>query len=109
MAQKKLVASEEKGIDYVKVKSSPQFKQFLSRKNKFILPMTVFFMVFYFLLPIFTSYTTFLNTSVIGDISWTWIFAVSQFVMVWVLSTIYVKKAGSFDKEAEQIINEQLK
>ncbi len=108
MAQKKLIDSKEKGIDYVKVKSSPQFKLFLSRKNKFIVPMTVFFMIFYFLLPIFTSYTTFLNTSAIGDISWTWIFAVSQFVMVWVLSTIYVRRAATFDKEAEQIVNEQL-
>ncbi|MEH7239033.1 DUF485 domain-containing protein [Bacillus sp. JJ1562] len=108
MAQKQLVTSQ-KSVDFLKVKSSPQFKQFLSRKNKFILPMTVFFMVFYFLLPIFTSYTTFLNTPAFGDISWTWIFAVSQFVMVWVLSGIYVKKAATFDKEADQIINEQLK
>lgn len=107
MAQKHLVTSNQE-IDYVKVESSPQFKQFLSRKNKFIVPMTIFFMIFYFLLPIFTSYTTFLNTSAIGDISWTWIFAFSQFIMVWVLSSIYVRKAASFDKEAEQIIQEQL-
>ncbi|WNS76659.1 DUF485 domain-containing protein [Bacillus sp. DTU_2020_1000418_1_SI_GHA_SEK_038] len=106
MAQRELIT--EKSVDYVKVESSQQFKQFLSKKNKFLVPMTVFFMIFYFLLPIFTSYTTFLNTPAIGDISWTWIFAVSQFVMVWVLSAIYVKKAGSFDKEAEQIIYEQL-
>ncbi|WP_342429981.1 DUF485 domain-containing protein [Neobacillus sp. FSL H8-0543] len=109
MAQKELITSKEKGIDYLKVKSSPQFKRFLSKKKQFLVPMTVFFMIFYFLLPIFTSYTTFLNTPAIGDISWTWIFAISQFVMVWVLSSIYVKKAASFDKESEQIINEQLK
>jgi len=109
LAQKELVTSSMKEIDFVKVESSPQFKQFLSRKNKFIVPMTIFFMIFYFLLPIFTSYTKFLNTSAFGDISWTWIFAFSQFVMVWVLSGIYVKKAGTFDKEAEQIIQEQLR
>lgn len=108
MAQKHLVTSKMKDVDFVKIESSPQFKQFLSRKNKFIVPMTVFFMIFYFLLPIFTSYTTFLNTSAFGDISWTWIFAFSQFIMVWVLSSIYVKKAATFDKEAEQIIQEQL-
>ncbi|MEH7125322.1 DUF485 domain-containing protein [Bacillus sp. JJ1532] len=107
MAQRELIT--EKSVDYVKVTSSSQFKQFLSKKNKFLVPMTIFFMIFYFLLPIFTSYTTFLNTPAIGDISWTWIFAVSQFVMVWVISSIYVKKAASFDKEAEQIINEQIR
>ncbi|MEH7379093.1 DUF485 domain-containing protein [Bacillus sp. JJ1533] len=109
MAQKELAYGKKKSVDYEKVQSSPQFKQFLRRKRAFIVPMTVFFMIFYFLLPIFTSYTTFLNSPAIGDISWTWIFAVSQFVMVWVLSSIYVKKASSFDKDAEQIIDEQLK
>ena len=109
MAQKELTTSKNKGVDYEKVQSSPQFKQFLSKKKKFIVPLTVFFMIFYFLLPIFTSYTTFLNTPAFGNISWVWIFAFSQFVMVWVLSGMYVRKAASFDKEAEQIIHEQLK
>ncbi|WP_062350538.1 DUF485 domain-containing protein [Bacillus kwashiorkori] len=109
MAQEELsISKKRKNIDYVKVESSLQFKQFLSKKKKFLIPMTVFFMVFYFLLPIFTSYTKFLNTSAIGDISWAWIFAIAQFVMVWVLSAIYVKKASQFDKEADQIINDQL-
>ncbi|MDR7075590.1 uncharacterized membrane protein (DUF485 family) [Neobacillus niacini] len=109
MAQKELMTGKKKSVDYEKVQSSPQFKQFLSRKKKFIVPLTVFFMIFYFLLPIFTSYTTFLNNPAIGNISWTWIFAFSQFLMVWVLSGMYVRKAASFDKEAEQIIHEQLK
>lgn len=110
MAQKDLIAGEKKeNVDYVKVQNSPEFKRFLSRKKKFIVPMTVFFMIFYFLLPVLTSYTTFLNTPAIGDISWVWIFAFAQFVMVWVLSVIYVKKASSFDEEADQIIDEQLK
>lgn len=106
MAQRKLARTKE--VDFVSIQSSKQFKQFLSKKHKFILPMTVFFLIFYFLLPIFTSYTTFLNTPAFGDISWTWIFAFSQFVMVWVLSGIYVKKAATFDKEAAKIIEEQI-
>ncbi|NCU17078.1 DUF485 domain-containing protein [Pallidibacillus pasinlerensis] len=108
MAQEQL-QKEKRVIDYEKVQSSPQFKQFLQRKRKFIIPMVIFFMIFYFLLPIFTSYTTFLNTSAIGDISWTWIFAFAQFIMVWTLSSIYVRKAASFDKEADEIIRDQLK
>lgn len=109
MALKEYVGEREKGIDYVEIEESAEFKQFLKRKWKFIVPMTIFFMIFYFLLPILTSYTTFLNTPAIGDISWTWIFAFSQFLMVWVLSVIYVKKANSFDKEADQIIKEKIK
>ncbi|MFD1849764.1 DUF485 domain-containing protein [Oceanobacillus bengalensis] len=110
MGQKERIDSQEKRrVDYVNVESSPQFKRFMANKRKFIVPLTIFFLVFYFLLPILTSYTTFLNTPAFGDISWVWIFAFSQFLMVWVLCTIYVKKANSFDKEADQIIEEQIK
>ncbi|WP_068674935.1 DUF485 domain-containing protein [Oceanobacillus sp. Castelsardo] len=95
-------------VDYERIVESEQFKSFMKVKRKFILPMTVFFLVFYFLLPICTSYTTFLNTPAFGDISWVWIFAVAQFVMTWVLCTIYVKKANSFDEKVKAIINDQI-
>ena len=109
MVQKDILQEEMKAVDYVQVYESPQFKEFLKRKRKFIIPMTVFFLIFYFTLPILTSYSTILNTPAIGDISWTWIFAIAQFVMVWTLSSIYVRKANTFDVEAEQIIRDQLK
>ncbi|GAA0607173.1 DUF485 domain-containing protein [Virgibacillus siamensis] len=102
-----VIPSEQ--IDFEKVEQSSKFKKLMQDRKKFILPMTVFFLVFYFLLPILTSYTTFLNTPVIGDISWVWLFAIAQFVMTWVLCTLYVKKAAMFDKQADDIIEEQLK
>ncbi|WP_010093989.1 DUF485 domain-containing protein [Ornithinibacillus scapharcae] len=109
MAQPKLAERQRTSkVDYEKVESSPQFKQFMQNKRKFIVPLTIFFLVFYFLLPISTSYGTFLNTPVFGDITWAWVFAVAQFVMTWVICTIYVKKASSFDEEAEAIIQEHI-
>ena len=95
--------------DYERVANSSQFKQFVSERKKFIVPLTIFFLLFYFLLPILTSYTTILNKPAIGDISWAWIFAFAQFIMTWVLCTLYVRKSASFDKQANQIIDEQLK
>ncbi|WP_249872404.1 DUF485 domain-containing protein [Oceanobacillus saliphilus] len=93
-------------LDYVKVIESKSFKKLMHDRKKFTIPLTIFFLVFYFMLPILTSYTTFLNTPAIGDISWVWLFALAQFVMTWVLCTIYVKKAAGFDKQADQIIKE---
>ena len=93
-------------VDYVQVIESKSFKKLMHDRKKFIVPLTIFFLVFYFLLPILTSYTTFLNTPAIGDISWVWLFAIAQFVMTWVLCTLYVRKAASFDKQANQIIEE---
>lgn len=99
---------QKERIDYVKVAESQQFKGFMKEKKKFIVPLTIFFLIFYFTLPILTSYTTFLNASFFGDISWVWVFAIAQFVMTWVLCTIYVRRAAKFDEKAEAIIQEQL-
>lgn len=108
MAQPKLSSEKGNRVDFERVESSPQFKRLMENKKKFIVPMTIFFLVFYFLLPISTSYGTFLNTPVFGDITWAWVFAVAQFVMTWVICSIYVKKANTFDKDADQIVNEQI-
>ena len=108
MSQARDYQTSYQKVDFEKVEQSQQFRSFMKNKKKFIVPYTIFFLVFYFLLPIFTSYTTFLNTPAIGDISWVWLFAFAQFIMTWVLCTIYVKKAASFDKQADRIIEEQM-
>ncbi|WP_099159925.1 DUF485 domain-containing protein [Virgibacillus ndiopensis] len=95
--------------DFENVANSPQFKQLIHERKRFIIPLTIFFLVFYFSLPILTSYTTILNTPAIGDISWAWLFAFTQFIMTWVLCTLYVKKSASFDKKANYVIETQLK
>jgi len=99
---------EQKKTLYERVEKSNQFRQLMKRKKRFIVPCTIFFLCFYFLLPILTGYTTFLNEPVIGGITWAWLFAWAQFVMTWTLCTMYVKKASGFDKQADQIINDQL-
>src|SRR5699024_7673720 len=94
---------------FVEVAESEAFKSFVKKRKNFVLPYTIFFLVFYFTLPILTSYTTFLNTPAFGDISWVWIFATGQFVMTFALCTVYVVRAGKFDEEADEIIKTQLK
>lgn len=94
--------------EYVTISESPEFKTLVKKKNKFILPMTIFFLLFYFTLPLLTSFTKVLHQKAIGDITWVWIFALAQFIMVWTLVTIYVKKAAAFDKEAA-VINKKAK
>ncbi|MFC1284119.1 DUF485 domain-containing protein [Bacillus paralicheniformis] len=87
-------------IDYRKAAASPEFQRLLSRKRAFIVPMTIFFLLFYFLLPVMTSYFTFLNQPAVGAITWAWVFAIAQFVMTWTLCIVYTKKAGQFDQIA---------
>ena len=87
-------------IDYSKAAASPEFQLLLKRKRAFIVPMTIFFLLFYFLLPVMTSYFTFLNQPAVGSITWAWVFAIAQFVMTWTLCIVYTRKAGQFDQIA---------
>lgn len=107
MLPKKKNAGHE--MDYSKIAASAPFQKLLKEKRKFILPMSIFFFVFYFTLPIMTSYFTVLNTSAIGSITWAWIFAFSQFIMTWVLCSLYSRKAEKFDEMAEEITSQSLK
>ncbi|SIT71048.1 DUF485 domain-containing protein [Edaphobacillus lindanitolerans] len=97
------------GTDFTGVAEGPKFKALMSRKKKFIVPLTVFFLAFYFMLPILTSYTNVLEQPAIGDISWAWLYATAQFIMTWVLCIVYVKKFHKFDSEAEDIVETELK
>ncbi|WP_369900291.1 DUF485 domain-containing protein [Bacillus manliponensis] len=91
-------------VDYTSVVQSAEFQQLLAKKRKFIVPMSIFFFTFFISLPILTSYTTVLNNKAFGDVTWAWVFAFAQFVMTWALCMIYSKKAESFDRLSEKIL-----
>ena len=101
--------NDQTSIDFEKIASSNKFQQLMTSKKKFIVPLTIFFLVFYFTLPFLTSYSNILNKIAFGDISCAWVFAFAQFIMTWVLCIVYVKKASYFDKLADEVIEENKK
>ncbi|WP_316570079.1 DUF485 domain-containing protein [Neobacillus sp. YIM B06451] len=90
-------------LDYSKIVQSSSFQQLLREKRQFLLPASLFFLAFYFTLPVLTSYSTILNNPAIGPISWAWVFAFAQFIMTWALCIIYTKRAAGFDRLVEEI------
>lgn len=95
-------------VDFEKLIETSEFKALVSKKKNFMTPYVIFFMIAFFLFPILTGYTTVLEGKVIGMINWTWMYAWGLFVMTWVFSTIYTRKASSFDKEAEAIVEKHI-
>jgi uncharacterized membrane protein (DUF485 family) len=99
--------SKQQGrLNYSAVIQSGAFQQLLKRKKAFILPYSIFFFLFYFTLPVLTSYSTVLNKPAVGSITWAWVFAFAQFIMTWALCIIYTKRSEDFDKLVEQIKQE---
>lgn len=105
MEETKIAREEEKNHrNYSAIVQSPEFQQLLKEKKKFIIPFTLFFLIFYFALPVMTSYSTVLNHSFYGHITWAWVFAFAQFIMTWALCMIYSKRAARFDRLSEEVL-----
>lgn len=95
-------------LDYEKLINTPEFKSLVKRKNGFLTPYAIFFTLVYALLPILTAYTSILEKSAIGPITWTWMYSFGMFILVWTLSTIYTRKAARFDKDVEEILRKNI-
>lgn len=78
----------------------------MHEKRRFILPATIFFMVYYFALPILVGYFPgFMKQKVLGPVNIAYLFALSQFVMAWVLAWVYMRVAVRFDHLAQDLVS----
>jgi uncharacterized membrane protein (DUF485 family) len=91
--------------DWAAIADSPAFKELLRRKKRFIVPATVFFILYYFALPISVGfYPEVMAKPVIGAVNLAYLFALSQFFVAWILAGIYIVVANRFDKESEELL-----
>lgn len=89
-----------------RVAAMAEFKALLAAKLKFIFPATIFFLVYYFALPILVGYAPHLmETKVLGVVNLAYVFALSQFFMAWILAALYLRAAGRFDEMAKEVVN----
>lgn len=87
------------------IAGTEEFKDLMATKKVFIIPAFIFFLVYYFALPILVGYAPgFMSTKVFGNVNLAYLFALSQFFMAWTIAYLYVKAAGDFDKLAKDII-----
>lgn len=87
-----------------RVAASTEFKDLLEVKRTFIVPATIFFIVYYFALPVLVGYApAFMARPVWGPVNLAYLFALSQFFMAWILAALYVRAAGEFDRMGHRI------
>jgi uncharacterized membrane protein (DUF485 family) len=93
--------------EWARIAETREFKDLMATKKTFIIPAFIFFLVYYFLLPILVGYAPqFMETRVIGVVNLAYLFALSQFFMAWTVAWLYVRAANNFDKLAEDIIKQ---
>jgi uncharacterized membrane protein (DUF485 family) len=87
----------EEGKEWSRVAQTSAFHELMQRKKRFIIPATIFFMVFYFGLPFLAAFTTVLNFNVVGAVTGAYVYAFAQFAMTWILMHLYINQANKWD------------
>jgi uncharacterized membrane protein (DUF485 family) len=88
-----------------RVQEMDEFRLLILAKKEFVVPATVFFVVYYFALPVLVGYApAFMSRKVLGPVNIAYLFALSQFFMAWGIAFAYVSAAKRFDKFGAHIL-----
>ncbi len=86
--------SEERAAAYIAVQNSQEFAELRRKFRKFVFPMTGLFLAWYFLYVLLASYATgFMNTKLVGEITWGLVLGLGQFASTFAITMIYARWA----------------
>lgn len=102
-----LTADEDLDVaDWERVATSTEFRELVRAKRRFIIPATIFFIIYYFaLLVLIWRAPELMSRRVFGVVNIAYLFALSQFFMAWILALLYVRAANKHDRMASDIVN----
>jgi uncharacterized membrane protein (DUF485 family) len=94
-------------VDWEAIERSPEFRQLVTRRRRFVLPATIFFLGWYFGFIALAGYAEgFMGRSLYQGFTVGYALALSQFVMTWGLGWLYLRKADrEFDPLARRIVD----
>ncbi len=91
--------------EWAAIEADPDFQALVAAKRRFVIPATIFFIVYYFALLILNGYAPqLMDTAVLGPINLALVFAMSQFLMAWIVAYLYIRRANAFDAMVAKII-----
>jgi uncharacterized membrane protein (DUF485 family) len=100
------VAEQRTDTDWVAIERSSEFQELTRQKRTFVVPATIFFMVWYFGFIALCGYAPdFMGREFITDgLTVGYVLALTQFLMTWVLGVMYVRRANrTFDPLAARV------
>ena len=95
-------------INWAAIEANPKFQTLYRKKTVFLWSLMIFSIIYYFMLPIGAAYYQDLfKIKVWGVINIGILFALSEFIVAWVIAFVYSKKANAeFDTMTQEIIND---
>jgi uncharacterized membrane protein (DUF485 family) len=83
---------------------APGFAALLKAKARFIVPASIFFVVYYFALPVLVGFFPEFMKTKIGPANLAYLFALSQFFVAWIIAILYTRTASKWDKQSADLI-----
>jgi uncharacterized membrane protein (DUF485 family) len=96
----------EPTYDWERIERSPEFQELERRRRSFVLPATIFFLAYYMGFILLAGYAKdFMAGSVYEGLTVGYCLALTQFVMVFVLGIMYLRKADrEYDPLAQRVV-----
>jgi uncharacterized membrane protein (DUF485 family) len=98
-------------IDWEGVERSSEFQELVGARRRFVLPATIFFLAWYIGFILLAGYAPdFMKRSVYEGLTVGYCLALTQFVMVFALGLMYLRRAErTYDPLALQVVQRALK
>src|ERR1044072_6148692 len=92
--------------DWEGIEHSPEFQELVRKRRSFVLPATVFFLAYYMGFILLAGYAKdFMASSVYEGLTVGYCLALTQFVMVFVLGVMYLRRADrEYDPLAARVV-----
>lgn len=104
-AHERTASEDHDTIDWAAIAAKKEFKALLRAKARFIIPMTIFFILYYFALPVLVGFfPELMKTKLIGEVNAAYLFALSQFIVAWAIAWAYTRVAARWDRIAADLI-----
>jgi uncharacterized membrane protein (DUF485 family) len=81
-------------IDWEAIEHTPEFQELIRKRRSFVLPGTIFFLSYYMAFILLAGYAPdFMGSSIYEGLTVGYVLALTQFVMVFTLGILYLKRS----------------
>jgi uncharacterized membrane protein (DUF485 family) len=93
--------------DWERIEHSPEFQELVHKRRSFVVPATIFFLAYYMGFILLCGYAPdFMADSVYQGLTVGYCLALTQFVMVFVLGILYLRKSDRhYDPLAKRVVD----
>jgi uncharacterized membrane protein (DUF485 family) len=97
---------EEPRYDWERIEHSPEFQELVHKRRSFVMPATLFFLTCFMAFIVLAGYAKdFMASSVYEGLTVGYCLALTQFVMVFVLGIMYLRRADrDYDPLAARVV-----